>query len=319
MRNKKVTLFFTVIIIAGIASIAIIKVEQKSASDEVVNVIHPVIGSIKITISCTGTVLPKNRLEIKPPVNGRIENILVKEGEKVKTGQTLAIMSSTDRAALLDAARGKSEEDLKYWQETYKPISLPAPIEGEVIVATTQPGQTVTTTDAVVVLSDHLIVRAQVDETDIGKITEGMNAILTLDAYPDTKIKATVDHIYHESQTVNNVTIYLVDLVPQEVPAFFRSGMNASIDFITQDKENILLIPVDAVYKENGENYVLLKSAKGKKPIKTAVALGTADDKNTEVLSGLTQFDSIMEKSKKYSIPKSTTTGTNPFMPARRR
>ena len=114
-------------------------------------------------------------------------------------------MSSTERAALLDAARGQGEENFKYWEETYRPIPLPSPIDGEVIVATTQPGQTVTASDAVLVLSDHLIVRAQVDETDIGKIKPDMKANITLDAYPDTKIKATVEHIYYESQLIFNL------------------------------------------------------------------------------------------------------------------
>ena len=200
----------------------------------------------------------------------------------------------------------------------YKPIALLSPIDGEVIVATTQPGQTVTTSDAVIVLSDHLIVRAQVDETDIGKIEEGMKARITLDAYPDAKIKATVEHIYHESQTVNNVTIYLVDLTPQEVPAFFRSGMNASVDFMVQDKEKILTIPVEAVNK-NGDTYVLVKQAEGKEPLKARVTLGITDDKNYEVISGVTEEDKIIVKSKKYSLPAAGgATGTNPFMPARR-
>ena len=253
---------------------------------------------------------------MKPPVNGRVESILVQEGEKVKQGQTLAWMSSTDRAALLDAAEGQGEAALKYWQDVYKPIALLSPINGEVIVATTQPGQTVTTSDAVVVLSDHLIVRAQVDETDIGKISNDLKAVITLDAYPETKIKAKVEHIYYESQTVNNVTIYPVDLVPQEVPSFFRSGMNASVDFMVEDKKDILTIPVDAVYK-NGKTYCLVKEPNGKEPVKTAVKLGITDDKNIEVISGIDENDKIIVKSKKYSLPTGSTAGTNPFMPAR--
>jgi macrolide-specific efflux system membrane fusion protein len=148
----------------------------------------------------------------------------------------------------------------------------------------------------VVVLSDHLIVRAQVDETDIGKISRNMKAIITLDAYPDIKIQAGVEHIYYESQTVNNVTIYPVDLTPQEVPPFFRSGMNASVDFVIQDKKNILVIPVDAVYKENGDNYVLVNRANGKEPEKVRVGLGITDDKNIEVISGVTEKDHILGK-----------------------
>jgi len=195
---------------------------------------------------------------------------------------------------------------------------LLSPIDGEVIVATTQPGQTVTTADAVVVLSDHLIVRAQVDETDIGKIKLQQDAFITLDAYPDTKIKATVEHIYYESQTVNNVTIYPVDLIPQEVPQFFRSGMNVSVNFMVQDKKNILTIPVDAVYK-NGESFVYLKQTNGKEPVKARVELGITDDKNVEVISGINENDRIIVKSKKYSLPKASAAGSNPFMPSRRR
>ena len=314
MRKNKLKLLFVAVIILAIAGVFITRMRYKKSPDEVVKEVTPFIGSIKTFISSTATVLPKNRLEIKPSVNGRIEQILVREGDKVKTGQILAWMSSTERAALLDAARGKGEESLKYWEETYKPIPLPAPIDAEVIVAKTQPGQTITTADAVVVLSDQLIVRAQVDETDIGKITPDMKAIITLDAYPDTKIKSSVEHIYYESKTVNNVTVYEVDLKPEEVPASFRSGMNASVDFIEQDKENILLIPLEAVQKEKEEAYCFVKPGNGTEPLKTIVKLGISDDKNVEVLSGVSEKDRIILKSKKYNLPKSNV-GRNPFMP----
>ncbi len=314
MRNKKLKLFFVILGLAAIAAVVVMKTRSNGVSDELVTEISPAVGEIKVIISTTGTVLPKNRLEVKPPVPGRVETVLVKEGEKVKAGQLLAWMSSTERAALLDAARGQGEEELKYWQEAYKPIALLSPIDGEVIVATTQPGQTVTTNDAIVVLSDHLIVRAEVDETDIDDITNDMDAIITLDAYPDTKIKATVEHIYYESQTVNNVTIYNVDLMLKEVPHFYRSGMNASVDFIIKDKKGILIIPMDAVYK-NGEKYCLVKQADAKEPVKTKVELGITDDKNIEVLSGLSEEDVLIVKSKKYSLPKSNSSGSNPFMP----
>jgi len=318
MRNKKLKITFLVLGITIVAALTIIKIKGKGSNGEITQDISPTTGAIRVFISTTGTVLPKNRLEVKPSVNGRIESILVQEGEKVKQGQMLAWMSSTERAALLDAAEGQGEEKLKYWKEAYKPIALLSPIDGEVIVATTQSGQTVTTNDAVVVLSDHLIVRAQVDETDIGKITNNMKAVITLDAYPDTKIKAEVEHIYYESQTVNNVTIYPVDLIQQEVPPFFRSGMNASVDFMVQEKKDILIIPVDAVYK-NGESYVLLKQPNGKEPVMTSVKLGITDDKNVEVISGINENDRIIVKSKKYSLPKASAAGSNPFMPSRRK
>ncbi len=314
MKIKKVGIFFTVFIILAGAVFYIVGMKQQKTTSEVAKEISPSVGSIRTFISSTGTVLPKNRLEIKPPVNGRIERILVKEGDAVKIGDILAWMSSTERAALLDAARGKGEQSVSYWETAYKPIPLIASIDGEVIVEKIQPGQTVTTSDPVVVLSDCLIVRAQVDETDIGKVGLNKKAIISIDAYPDVKINSTVGHLYYESKTVNNVTVYEVDLVPEEIPKFFRSGMNASIDFIDQSSDNALLIPVEAIYKEKDASYVLVKQGEDAQPVRAAVKLGISDDKNVEVLSGITKDDKIILKSKTYSLPKNTR-GKNPLMP----
>ena len=99
MRNKKMKIILLVLVIAIGAVVGVVMIKGKGSSKEVTKEINPTIGSIETFISTTGTVLPQNRLEVKPPVNGRIESILVQEGEKVKTGQILASMSSTDNCA----------------------------------------------------------------------------------------------------------------------------------------------------------------------------------------------------------------------------
>ncbi|MDO9572995.1 MAG: biotin/lipoyl-binding protein, partial [Candidatus Omnitrophota bacterium] len=164
--NKKLKIGLVLIGVLIVVVFIVLRLRPKVDTDNIIKEISPAIGTIETVISTTGSILPKNRLEIKPPVNGRVESVLVKEGQKVKIGDTLAWMSSTERAALLDAAMTQGKEKLEYWQEAYKPIALLSPIDAEVIVATTLAGQTVTTADAVVVLSDELIARAQVDETD---------------------------------------------------------------------------------------------------------------------------------------------------------
>jgi macrolide-specific efflux system membrane fusion protein len=318
MRNKKFIIFILFLILVGGGFFLRAKLKQSKQGAVVTKELNPTVGSIQKLISTTGTVLPQNRLEVKPPVNGRVESIMVTEGEKVKVGQTLAWMSSTERAALLDAARQDGEKAQNYWKEVYKPILLISPIEGEVIVARTQPGQTVTTTDAVIVLSDQLIVRAQVDETDIGKVTMGQKATVSLDAYSDTKIKATVSHVYYESKTVNNVTIYEVDLACENVPPFFRSGMNATINFTEESKEDAILVPLEAIIKDKEDNYVLLKQGDQKIPVRRLVKLGISDEKNVEIISGVDPSDTLVIKTKKFSLPKSSM-GSNPFMPGRQK
>ncbi len=316
MFNKKWKVLLVIIIVIGIGVFFFIRSRAASSSKVESKEIKATVGPIENFVTTTGTVLPQNRLEMKPPVNGRVEQILVKEGESVKTGQTLAWMSSTERAAVLDAARDKGDTELKYWQDAYKPIPLLAPIDGEVIVAKVQPGQTLTAADAVLVLSDRLIVRAQVDETDIEKVKLQQAAVVSLDAYPDKKVDSTVEHIYYESKTVNNVTVYEVDLLPDKVPDFFRSGMNANIDFLVQKKEDALLVPLEAVHKDKDGSYVLLSQGPGKEPMRQAVTAGISDDKNTEIVSGITANDRIIVTSTKYMLP-SAKQGTNPFMPSR--
>lgn len=296
MRKNK----WRIIWIIGIVFMVLgwIQYKLKSTSVAKQNIVHPVVGNIQVNFSTTATILPRNRLEIRPPVNGRIEKILVKEGDHVKAGDVLALLSSTERAALLDAARGQGEERLKYWQDVYKPITLAAPIDGEVIVSITQPGQMLTANDAVIILSDRLIVRAQVDETDIGKINIGKKAGVSFDAYPDTKIDMVVDHVYYESKIVNNVTIYQVDLAMETVPPFFRSGMSAIAEFLQESRKNVLLLPVSAVGKEKAESFVMVESPDNKKPLRRQVQVGLRDDKNVEILSGVTANDNVIVKSK---------------------
>lgn len=319
MKTKKLKLYFAVAAVLVIAAVLIIRTRQNRTGGEVIREVSPAYGSIKTFISTTGTVQPQNRLEIKPPISGRIEEIKVLEGQAVKAGQILAWMSSTERAALLDAARAQGEESLTYWQQAYRPTPLIAPLDGEVIVRAVEPGQTVTSSDAVIVLSDRLIVKAQVDETDIGRVRLGQTAIISLDAYPQVKAEAGVDHISYESKIVNNVTIYEVDILPQAVPAVFRSGMSANVDIIEKSKENVLLIPLEAVRQDKDENYVLLSQGIGRKPLERKVKLGVADEQNVEVISGLAPNDRIVVKAQKYLLSKNNKLTSSPFMPSGRK
>ncbi len=316
-RNKFIFLLILAVIIA-IAFPLLSKTKNKATKD-ITQEIRPVIGDIQNVITATGTVQPQNRLEIKPPIGGRIEKILVKEGDKVKDGQILAWMSSTERAALLDAAQASGPEVLKYWEGVYKEAPLIAPIDGDVIVCKDYPGQTVASTDVVLVLSDHLIVQAQVDETDIGKVKVGQNAEVTLDAYPQIKITGKVNHIYYESATVNNVVIYYVDILPDTVPDVFRSGMSATVNIVEEGKSGVLTLPVAAVSWNNNGAYVLVSRSGAAVPEKVQVKTGISDDKNVEIISGLSEGDKVILITKKYQLDKTDMGGTNPFMPARKK
>ncbi len=312
--NKKILAVGLVVLLCGVVIWFLTQGNINDAKD--IKMVTVTVGNIENNVSSTGNIQPQNRLEIKPPIGGRIEKILVVEGQKVKVGDVLAIMSSTDRAALLDAARLKGSDSLSEWEDVYKPTPLLAPIDGEIIVKAVNPGQAVTSADNVVVISDRLIVQAQVDETDVGKVKLGQEAVITLDAYPDISVKGKVDHIYYESKVVNNVTIYAVDIVPQEVLPVFRSGMSANVNIIQERKEGVLLLAKEAIKHKDGKSFVLLKE-NGGKPQRVEIKTGLSDDINAEIISGLSADDKIAIPSSKKagSVNKSSRSSSSPFMP----
>lgn len=275
--------------------------------------------AISHSITMTGIVEPQNRLELKPAINGRVDEILVREGDRVEAGQILAWLSSTERAALLDAALAQGEESVRYWKGVYNATPIISPIAGEVIVRGVEPGQTVTNNDPVLVLSDRLIVTAQVDETDIGGVEVGQEAVITLDAYPGTSVRATVDHVAYESQLINNVTIYEVDIVPSVIPPVFRSGMSANVEIVKKRRENVLVLPAEAVKREERGDVVLVEEMPGEPPFERVVETGISDGSMTEIVSGLKESDIIIIPGGTYIPPGRMKGRSNPFMPFGRR
>ena len=147
-------------------------------------------------------------------------------------GQILGWVSSTERATLLDAALATSEEELEYWQELYKPSPLMSPLKGTIIARNFEPGQSINASDAVVVIADDLIIIASLDETDIGQVKLGQKVNVRLEAYPDREFPCEVEKIAYDARMVSNVTMYEVDVRPDRLPPFARSGMTANLEFM---------------------------------------------------------------------------------------
>lgn len=257
-------------------------------------------GSIEETVDATGDVAPLNRVEIKPPISGRIEKLLVDEGDRVKAGATLAWMSSSDRAAILDAARAQGTTELKHWEDSYKPTPLIAPLSGVVILRNVVVGQTVDASTVLFAMSDKLVVIAQVDEADIGRVRLEMPARITLDAYPDHAISGTVFQILHEGKNVSNVITYGVKVEPKEVPAFFRSQMTANVGFTVRRQENAVLVPASAVTDNRaGGKQVMVPGPDGK-PVAKEVQVGIENGEKVEILSGLEAGERLIVSRTRY-------------------
>lgn len=249
---------------------------------------------MRITVPAAGTIEPKNHIVVMAPVNGRVDKILVEEGQRVKEGQIIAWMSSADRAALLDMAKAQGAAAVKKWDEEFRPTPIVSPAAGLVIQNNIVPGQTVTTQSKLVEVSDELIVRAEVDETDIAQVRLGQKVDINVDAFADTSMIGRVTHIAHKSNMINNVTMYAVEIRPEKMDANIRAGMTASVNFVIQEKSDAKVLPTwIASGYEDAELKLFVKDDSGRAKEKT-VRVGKSNGDFIEILEGLSLSDVVM-------------------------
>ncbi|MFI5347281.1 MAG: efflux RND transporter periplasmic adaptor subunit [Elusimicrobiota bacterium] len=275
----------------------------KSKKGEKTATVTATLGAIEQTVDATGSVIALNRVEIKPPISGRIEKLLVDEGDKVQAGQIVAWMSSTDRAAILDAARAQGPEAYAKWQDSYKPTPIIASLTGVVILRNVVVGQTVDASTVLYAVADTLIAYAQVDESDIGKVHIGLKSRIVLDAYPNKPIEGKVFDLLYEGKNISNVITYGVKIRPDRVPDFFRSQMTANVSFEISRKEKVVTLPSYAVRTQpDGSRVVSLPPAPDSdgKSTTREVKTGIENDDLVEIVSGLSEGDTVQLPQGKY-------------------
>ena len=301
MKSK---LFLTILILAVVGGIVAwrITAKNKQRRGDKPTEMQVTKDVIERTVDTTGEVTPLNRVEIKPPISGRIEDLLVDEGDPVKAGQIIAWMSSSDRAAILDAALAQGPAARKHYEDAYKPTPIVAPLSGVIILKNVVVGETVDATVVLYAMSDRLIVLAQIDEADIGRVKLNLPARITLDAYSDQTIGGHVSQILYEGKNVSNVITYGVKVAPDKVPPFFRSQMTANVSLVIERKENALVLPASAIHDGNDGKFVMVHG--DEKPERKFITTGIENGDKVEIVDGLKEGDAVLVWQKKYSPQK---------------
>jgi HlyD family secretion protein len=201
------------------------------------------------------------------------------------------------------AARAQAALNLKY-------TTIVSPIDGIVISRNVDVGQTVAATlqaPTLFTIAQDLT-RMQVDtniaEADVGRITTGMAATFTVDAYPKRVFRGQVRQVRDNAQTIQNVVTYdaVVDVDNSE--RLLKPGMTANVSFTYANREGIVRIPNTAL-RFRPENAAVTEFMHGR-PLPTptppdgrllwrvgtgnaeplVVQIGVSDGTYTELLAG---------------------------------
>lgn len=147
---------------------------------------------------------------------------------------------------------------------------------------------------SVVQLGDlsRMYVLASVDETDIAQVENGQKVDVSLDAFPDEIFEGIVTRVDPQTVLDQNVTTIPVTVEITDPDARLKPGMNATCDFIVERKEDVLVVPTEAVNDQDGKYSV--KVLKDGKQIDRQVEVGIAGDESTEIISGLKEGEVVV-------------------------
>ena len=195
---------------------------------------------------------------------------LIKKGQTKKAGEaTNTLISSTIDGMILD---------------------IPVEIGNSVIESNTfNDGTTV----AVVADMGEMIFEGKVDESEVGKIKEGMDLILTVGAINDVSFHAILENISPKGVVENGAIQFeikaAVDLIDT---LFIRAGYSANADIVLDKKDSVLAISEALLQFEKDSAFVEIET--GPQTFeKRYIQTGISDGINIEIKSGLTKDDKI--------------------------
>ncbi len=149
------------------------------------------------------------------------------------------------------------------------------------------------TTIATVADMNEMIFEGKIDETEVGKISEGMPLILQIGAIEEARFEAILEHISPKGVEENGAIQFEIKAdVKLRNDQFIRAGYSANADIVLARVDSVLAIPESVVQFEKDTAYVEVET-EPQVFEKRTVKLGLSDGINIEVVSGLSQEDKV--------------------------
>ena len=216
---------------------------------------------------------------------------------------------------------------------------ITSPIDGVVLTRSIDAGQTVAasfSTPELFVIAENLEkmkLIVNVSEADVGKVKENQKVKFTVDTFPDDTFTSTIYRVNKgATESDDSIVSYETTIYVDNKDLKLRSGMSATADIETDSAQNVMLIPVSALFfqplslnlsdvekrpamlrgppshrakapkevqtdisSKNATIYVLVNGL----PEARHIVTGVSDGKNIQVISGLSETDEVITSMKR--------------------
>lgn len=275
---------------------------------------------IEGSMETVGTVSSKRVAKILAPVDGAIEKLYVQENDAVRQNQILAVLSSTERMALLaetQARVGQARQRLQqasasdsereallrelesartdsiYAERLFLGVPVVSPISGRVVDKPIELGSVVNAKQPLLTIADlnRLVIQTSISELLLSKIRLGQKVPVKVHAYPERTYSGTISLIKPQVDPVTR-TVGLEVRVDNH-RGQLKPGMLATVIFVIERKENALAVPNDILLTTpNGEQivFVVKDSIVAERKVLTGIVTKTA----TEILQGVSADEKVV-------------------------
>jgi len=296
---------------------------------------------IQFAVSAAGDIGPADQVSVRPEINGRIEELPVDIGDKVKKGALLCRLDDRDlqiersqRLTEIDGAKlqlqkagrnfarskqlytdklisqeifddsrtdydlatnalDRAEQALRLVDDRLRKTRILAPFDCTVLTRPVSLGQTVsgaagfnsgTEVMSIANLND-MIVNAHVNQADVIRLQQGRDVDIQAESVPGVKMRGVVERIAPQAVIKNGIKGFSARIAIQDIDPRVRPGMTAILSIPVSSVDNVLAVPLAAVFTERGERFVFIKNED--KFERRPVVLGVTDYAFAEVVKGL--------------------------------
>lgn len=190
----------------------------------------------------------------------------------------------------------RAQDKVNIAKREFSQLTITAPIPGMVVyleiwkggtVSKVQEGDSPWPGQGLINLPDlsEMIVKATASEVDASAIDSGQEVIVRLDAFPDVNYSGVVykkGTLAHRKEPGSRINVFDVDIAILDKDESLKPGMSASGRIIIERIENVVSVPLEAVFVKDGRPVVYMHNRKSRE-----VSVGRRNDMSIEILSGL--------------------------------
>lgn len=317
----------TIVILAG-GALAVWLYLQGESSPETAIVER---GSIDVSIDTVGSIELRESYPLRTEVGGTVVALGAEIGDQVAEGDILVLLDDEELDGLVEDAETAleaAEFDLQFAELRLEDNEDSIDLQQDVIIASERVeiarralddaiearshGAILADRDGIVLdffvgrgdrvgahqpvaqiyATDDLILVADIDELDLPNVQAGATVRFRLDSYPATEVEGTVTGTAPQAEQRGGATLFPADVefdAPMDLD--IRPGMNADVTVVTDLREDVLLIPEQALRTVGNRAFVMVERGGGVEEVE--VILGYRSGGVAEVVDGLEEGERV--------------------------